>query len=344
VADAGWSVVLTPLAAGLAWYIAHTLLGHHDPFFAPTAAAVSLSKVRVLRTQRGLQLIIGVVLGIGVGTAVRAVAGSPPGASGAVVIAVAALIALAAAVILGGGFFEQGVLFVNQATTSAILMIAVGGSATSYERLCDALVGGGVTLMFTAVLFPVDPLALIRDAARQVLAGLHDALAGLADFADAGTRAGPDWALATGQRVHDRLAGLDQARSNARQVAAFAPRRWPERSRVRQADQQTASLHLLAATVLSLVHASTVPPDAGQPPAPAPREALRELTSALAVQGGPDATRASQHAVRARCLVTDAAQTGGPHSQLVARLIQACADDILRLTGDSGDAGHTGSA
>src|SRR5580693_1939807 len=75
VADAGWSVVQTPVAAGLAWYIAHTLLGHHQPFFAPTAAAVSLSKDRALRGQHALQLMVGVVLGISVGTAVKAVAG-----------------------------------------------------------------------------------------------------------------------------------------------------------------------------------------------------------------------------------------------------------------------------
>ena len=65
---AGWSVVQTPAAAGLAWYLAHTLLGHHQPFFAPTAAAVSLSKNKVLRGQRALQVIAGVSLGIGIGT------------------------------------------------------------------------------------------------------------------------------------------------------------------------------------------------------------------------------------------------------------------------------------
>ena len=49
MAGAGWNVVQTPAAAGLAWHIAHTLLGHHQPFFAPTAAAVSLSKNKVGR-------------------------------------------------------------------------------------------------------------------------------------------------------------------------------------------------------------------------------------------------------------------------------------------------------
>jgi Fusaric acid resistance protein-like len=60
------------VAAGLAWYIAHTPLGHHQPFFAPTAAAVSLSKNTMLRGQHALQLIVGAVLGIGIGAAVKA--------------------------------------------------------------------------------------------------------------------------------------------------------------------------------------------------------------------------------------------------------------------------------
>jgi uncharacterized membrane protein YgaE (UPF0421/DUF939 family) len=71
VADAGWSVVQTPVAAGLAWYIAHDVLGHHQPFFAPTAAAISLSRNKVLRGQHALQLLVGVILGIGIGTAAQ---------------------------------------------------------------------------------------------------------------------------------------------------------------------------------------------------------------------------------------------------------------------------------
>jgi uncharacterized membrane protein YgaE (UPF0421/DUF939 family) len=189
VADAGLSIVQTPVAAGLAWYIAHTLLGHHQPFFAPTAAAVSLSKNSVLRGQRALQLMVGVVLGIGIGTAVKAVAGSTPGGSGAVTLGAAAAIALAAALVLGGGLFEQGVLFVNQSVTSAILMIGVAGTATGSERLSDALVGGGVALVITVIVFPAPPLPLIRDAVGQVYAALRDTLARLAELASTGEMA-----------------------------------------------------------------------------------------------------------------------------------------------------------
>jgi uncharacterized membrane protein YgaE (UPF0421/DUF939 family) len=332
VADAGWNIVETPVAAGLAWYIAHTLLGHHQPFFAPTAAAVSLSRNRVLRGQRALQLIAGVVLGIGAGAVVRAVAGSTPGVSGAVALAVAAAIALAAALALGGGFLDQGVLFVNQATTSAILMMAVAGTATDSERLSDALIGGGVTLVITVVLFPVAPLAIIQNAARQVLTALHDTLAHLADLAGSGRTASPDWALAVGQRIQRQLAGLEQSRSAARQIASLAPRRWSERSRVRQAGEQAARLHLLAATVLSLAHASTAGP-AAPPDAPTVRAALGKLTSAFAALADGGVTRAAGDATRARVLMAGAAQPGGPHSQLIVGLVETCADDIVRLTG-----------
>jgi uncharacterized membrane protein YgaE (UPF0421/DUF939 family) len=339
VAEAGWSVVQTPVAAGLAWYIAHTLLGHHQPFFAPTAAAVSLSKNRVLRGQRALQLIVGVVLGIGIGTAVKAVAGSTPSGSGAIAIGAAAAIALLAALAVGGGFFARGVLFVNQSATSAILMIAVAGTATGPERLSDALIGGGVTLVITVVLFPAAPLPLIQDAVQQVFGVLRDTLGRLAELAGTGGTADPGWALAVGERIQAKLAGLQQAKSAAGQVASLAPRRWPERSRVRRACEQTASLQLLTATVLSLAHASIVGPDPKVPNSsysPAVREALGELTSAfaaLAEGGDARATQATRHAIRVRVLMTGAVRTSDPHPQLIATLVETCGDDTLRFTG-----------
>ncbi len=342
VTEAGWSVVLTPVAAGLAWYIAHTLLGHHQPFFAPTAAAVSLSKNRVLRGQRALQLMAGVVLGIVIGTVVKAVAGPVPGGSGAVAIGVAAAIALAAALVLGGGFFEQGVLFVNQSATSAILMIAVAGAATGSERLSDALIGGGVTLVITVILFPAAPLPLIEDAVREVFGALRDTLARLAELAGTGEMPGPEWAMAAGQRIQGQLTGLEQARSSALQVVSLAPRRWAQRSRVRLASEQTAPLELLAATVLSLAHVGAAGSAGVSGSAPGRvsgsvplHAALGELASAFAAlaEGGLNAgaQAAARHAARARGLVTGAAQPPGPHAQLIARLAETCADDTLRL-------------
>ena len=66
----------TSVAAGLSWYLAHDVLGHPQPFFAPIAAAVCLSISNVLRAQRAVQMMIGVTLGIGTGTLVQGLLGT----------------------------------------------------------------------------------------------------------------------------------------------------------------------------------------------------------------------------------------------------------------------------
>src|ERR1700749_288628 len=77
-----WPVTQGAIAASVAWDIAHDLLGHLQPFFAPVSAAVSLGASGILRGQRALQLITGVALGIVIGIGVQAVAGVGPVALG----------------------------------------------------------------------------------------------------------------------------------------------------------------------------------------------------------------------------------------------------------------------
>lgn len=122
----------------MSWYLAHDVLHHPQPFFAPIAAAVSLSISNVLRAQRAIQMMIGVTLGIGMGTLVQGVLGP-----GAVSIGVAALIALCAAVFIGHGLIGQGMMFANQTVVSAILVLALFHSGVGWERINDALIGAG---------------------------------------------------------------------------------------------------------------------------------------------------------------------------------------------------------
>lgn len=58
------AVVLAALAAAVSWYVAHHLLGHPQPFFAPIAAAISLSTSEVQRSRRIAQMVVGGRLGI----------------------------------------------------------------------------------------------------------------------------------------------------------------------------------------------------------------------------------------------------------------------------------------
>src|ERR1700747_3759977 len=73
-----FNLLQTSVASGLAWYLAHDVLGHPQAFFAPIASAVCLSISNVLRAQRAIQMMIGVTMGIGIGTLVLGLLG--PGA------------------------------------------------------------------------------------------------------------------------------------------------------------------------------------------------------------------------------------------------------------------------
>ena len=151
-----WPLSQTALAAAVAWYVAHDLLGHAQPFFAPIAAAVALSTNHAQRSRRTVQMVVGVLLGIGVSELLHPLVGN-----GAVAIGVVVLVTLFAAVALGVGFVGEGMMFVNQAAASAVLVIALHKAGTGGERAVDALIGGAVALAIGVGLFPVEPLKLL---------------------------------------------------------------------------------------------------------------------------------------------------------------------------------------
>ena len=158
-----WAIVQASLAAGLAWYIAHDLLGHWDPFFAPITAAVCLSASNMFHARRAVQNISGVALGIVVGAAVQVLLGTE-----SVAMAVTVLVTLCLAVLLGHGFIGRDLTFANQAVTSAILVMALSNGDHLFQRLQEALIGGGLAVVFSLVLFPGSPLTVFRSARRRI--------------------------------------------------------------------------------------------------------------------------------------------------------------------------------
>ncbi len=318
-----WAVVQTAVAVSVSWWIAHDLLGHPQPFFAPIAAAVSLSASDVLRGQRALQLMCGVALGIVLGTVVETVAGTGP-----VAFAAAALLAVYGALAFGGGPFGQGLMFVNQTAASAILILALHRPGSGTERLVDALVGGGVVVVIGVLLVPADPHRLLAEAERGLFAELRDALAGLSDTPAAGDD--PDRELATGQRIHARLAALSQARGTARQVVLIAPRRWRSRRGVHQAIARSRHLTLQANAVLGLVRVARAAVEAGEELPQAWGEAVAELAEACDVLAGAGSVdRAVAAAERAERLLDPARHAGPGYRGPAVYAARACARDLL---------------
>jgi uncharacterized membrane protein YgaE (UPF0421/DUF939 family) len=274
---AWWPAAQASLAAAVAWLIAHRLLSHADPFFAPIAAAMALSTTHLKRSRRIAQMVLGVLLGISIGSVLAALLGSSWLSLGITVLA-ALLIARA----LGVGFLGEGMVFANQAAASAILVVVLHRAGAVDERALDAVVGGAVAFVVGVVLFPAQPLPRLRTAERDVLASLASALERVVSLLRAGAPPDPGWTLAATYDVHQRLAQLADARTSARSNVRIAPRRWHLRGLVDAEAHRLARLHLLAEAVLGLVRAATNAVEDRQPVPPS----LDQHVAALAISIG----------------------------------------------------------
>jgi len=324
----------TSLAAGLAWYVAHDLIGHRQPFFAPIAAAVALSTSHVQRSRRSVQMVAGVLLGIAVAELLHPLVGS-----GAISIGVVVFVSLLLAVGLGFGFFGEGMMFFNQAAASAILVIALHRSGTGSERAVDALVGGAVALVIGVGIFPSNPLKLIWEAEEGVLRSLRGVLS-------SGRLSGScadeemDWALSASHEVHARLAALTQARNTARVTVRVAPRRMPMRGVVEAEEGRMARMNLLAGGVLALMRTRMdIAETRGGPSARCEQEigelgaALDELLRARRPWSGGVVAEVSR---RMRALRERAADGVASPGAVLATALRRVAQDIIELLPEGG--------
>src|SRR6201991_2026133 len=160
------------VSAGIAWYIAHDVVGHQRPFFAPIAAVISLGVSLGNRLRRVVELVLGVSLGVLVGDLLISAIGS-----GAWQIVLVVGLAMAIAV-----FADGATLLVGQAASSAVLVATLlpPGQQGGIDRCIDALVGGAVGVLVVAVL-PTDPVGPVRLQARALLDELATVLDLIAD-------------------------------------------------------------------------------------------------------------------------------------------------------------------
>jgi uncharacterized membrane protein YgaE (UPF0421/DUF939 family) len=318
------------VAAGLSWLVAHDLLGHAQPFFAPIAAAIALSTSNVRRGRRILQMVFGVMLGIAVGEAASAVMGTSAIAVGLVV-----LVTMAAALVAGISFFGEGMMFVNQSAASAILVLALHRHGTGPERLLDALVGGAVAGVIGVGLFPADPLAVMRDAESEVLRSLAGALGRVADLLGSGTPAEPEWTMAAAQDIHVQLSSLTQARLTARANVRVAPRRWRLREVVELEDVRVSRLDLLANVALSLFRVATDALDEGEPIPPGLCAGIRQLSEILdTLSRAPQPWTASEQGEvteRVSLALAAVGASGAARSPVLASLVRSTGRDVLAI-------------
>jgi uncharacterized membrane protein YgaE (UPF0421/DUF939 family) len=223
-----WPILQTAFAAVAAYYLAKLLLDESRPVFASIAAVICIGATYGERRQRALELIGGVVLGIGMADLLLHLIGTGPLQLGLLVV-----LAMGVAVVLGGG-----PILVTEAAVSAILLVLIEptGSGLPPARLFEALIGGGVALAISALAFPQDPVLLVGRSIQTIFGELGGALARIADALDNRDPAQAEAALAVVRELDGGMRELEHTLGVAHETARWSPgRRWARPEIVRYA-------------------------------------------------------------------------------------------------------------
>ncbi|OLT18524.1 hypothetical protein BJF86_12555 [Serinicoccus sp. CNJ-927] len=140
-----WLILQAATGAVLAWFVAHDLLGHALPFFAPITAMVCLGLTYGDRLRRIVELTIGVAIGVGIGDLFVHIFGT-----GLWQIFAVCVVAMSLAVLAGAG----QLLMMQAGIQGVIITTLVAGDGQAFNRWLDAAVGGGVALLI-AMLAPM---------------------------------------------------------------------------------------------------------------------------------------------------------------------------------------------
>jgi len=216
-------IVQCALGAGLAWWIAHDLLGHITPFFAPTAAVISIGVSFGAKIRRSAELVVGVAFGVGIGDLFISAVGS-----GVWQITLVVAVAMALAV-----FVDGGSIISIQAAGSAVLVATLmpPGSDASFDRMIDALVGGLVGVLVVAAI-PVHPVRRARDHAGNVLKVVQEALAAGADGLLEQDAAKISEALRAVRGTQPTIDSLRSSLEGGKEISRISPLYWNSRPRL----------------------------------------------------------------------------------------------------------------
>lgn len=320
----------TALAAGLAWLVARHAVGHHTPFFAPIAAAISLGVVLGRRTRRAVEVVLGVALGVLVGDAlIYAIGVETP----QIVLVVA--LAMTAALLLGGG-----PIVVSQAASSAILVATLRPPSEGiyFSRFVDALIGGGMALAVNAAV-PLDPVRRARRAAEPVLRELGATLDDVATALAARDVDAAYDALERARAIEDRQGAFREALDVGRETARLVPPRRRTRERVALYLGAAPHIDLTVRNVRALARAAIRAIELDDPVPAEVVEAIRLLAVPVRVLGrelqdrppGEDPRRAAMRAAGEATLAFE--REGNLSVSALVGAIRNTAVDLLRALG-----------
>ena len=324
-------ILHTSVAAALAWLVATEVVGHELPFFAPVSAVITLGLTVGQRGRRAVELAIGVALGIFVADVLVTAIGT-----GTWQVAVVTAIAMLAATVVGGG-----PLLASQAGVSAVLIATLqppdGGF--TFARLVDSMVGASMALGVSAVLLPVDPMALARAGTDPLIARLSAVLEEIADALEARDADAAERGLVAASEAQAEYDRLGEYLDAAGDTARITPGRRGRRERLARYRVASRQLGLALANVRVLARAASraiTLEDATPPEVPA---AVRQLAYSVRELGAfldePEGEgRVREPAVHAAGLANGVLeQTDNLSALHIVGQLRLVAVDVLRAGG-----------
>ncbi len=219
-----WHIGQCAISAGAAWFLAHDVIGHPKPFFAPIVAVVALGTSYGQRLRRVGELTVGVAVGVFLADVLLLAVGTGPWQI-TLVVAVGMSVAL---------LLSPGGLIVTQAAVQGIVVVTVVATpGYAFTRWLDALVGGAVALVAASAV-PQAPLRRPRRQAALVVRRIAELLREGARSATDGDADRAIEVLAAARGTDQLMRELQEAADEGLSVLASSPFRRRHQSGVRR--------------------------------------------------------------------------------------------------------------
>jgi uncharacterized membrane protein YgaE (UPF0421/DUF939 family) len=321
------------IAAGVAWYIAHDLLGHPRAFFAPVAAIVSLGLSYGQRLRRVGEVTVGVAVGVAVADIFVRIAGT-----GVWQVTVVVLASMTVAVLL-----DSSALVVTQAAVQSVVVVTLlPAPSAGFSRWTDAVVGGAVALVAAAVA-PQSPLRRPRqeaaDALDELAAVLHDTVAAVR----ASDLEAAEAALARARATDKELGDLRTAAAEGLEIVRSSPFRRRHRATIEMVAELAEPIDRAVRNARVLVRRAAAAVRFDEPVPPSHLDLVEDLAEVIGRLAGTLAHREPVADLRPDLdRVARESALAGPSQSLSATVILAQVRSILvdlyELTGLDADA------
>ena len=320
----------TSVATALAWLVATEVVGHRSPFFAPISAVLVLGVSAGQRGRRALETAFGVALGIVVGDVLVNLIGG-----GTWQLVVVVPLAMVVAVLL-----DAPAAVVTQTGVSAVLVVILEQpEGFSFSRSIDVLVGAASALLMSFVVLPIDPLRLVRDAAKPILAEMAGTLEDVARALELRDRQVAVDALQRARAADPLAHSFEEALAAGRETAVASLPRRGALSTLDAYGQAGAQLDLAVRNVRVIARGALRALEVDDRVPPAASESLRDLARATREFGdwlddADDPQPSRDHALAAARRAGEVLDTTANLSvSVIVGAVRSAAVDLMRATG-----------